>query len=362
MNKTYHYGNLFSTVSGHTPTLQQMISGELAFNLNADDIHMWISDGSQVIDLGSKLGGGGDEETIHSEMVGGAKQFSTLLRLKKVTSADTAEWAAIPANVRERYKLVDADGNNIVLASGVTSAITEDTPSEYIDVYKDSSIVELWIGTQWDEINATTGVITKKQVGDEVTVGGVTHIVEESDFQYLNEAYYAGGWSGTTSGDGQFHIVMIDMRKFIVEAEYASGITWDSTANKVRAVVDYASGDVITAYTSGDYSAAGVANGSESGFTVTADGLKLQHVQEAISALHANVLPISGYSVSGGSEDVFLIENGDTVAKALMKIENAIVTNGNGIGDDGTSVEVNNTGILFKAGSAPIVLLSAGTF
>lgn len=360
-SKKFKYSHLYSVTSGNTPTVGQMIPGEIALNLHSGFTHMWASDGTQVIDLGKKLGGGkGDELTIHSEVIDGERQLSTIIYMKDVTAEFDGSTPAktLPANVKKRYALVNADGENIMLASGVTPSVTADTDSAYIDIYKDSSIVEVYVGTQWDSVNATTGVIDKKQIGDEVTGG---HIVDEKDFQYLNYVYFSGGYSGSTiSGDSEYKMTKVDLTKFLVEKEFASGVTANAEGI-VTGVVDSSSDLIITAWTAGDYDSAGATAATESGLTVGEDGFKLQNIQKAIDAKHANTILISGYSSSAGTEEIFDIQNGDTIAKALMKIENKLESNGTGVAAGG-GIEVNNTGIVFIENGENTVLLGAGTY
>lgn len=358
MNKVYKYSNLYSLSATTSEALEgKMVAGEIALGLKEGDERLWAFDGTNIINLGDALGGLiTDEKTVHKRVIpqgepnAGKKELSTLAFLKDVTATE----ANIPQNVYKRYRLVDANGDNIVTASGDTS--------DYIDVYKDSSIVSVYVGTKFDSVNSTTGVIDKKQVGDEVVDEGVTREVTELDFKYLNYVYFSGGFSGSTSGDSTYYMTMIDLSKFLIEREFASGTTTNADG-VVIGVVDYISGDVITAWTDGDYADAGVADGTASGLTVGEDGFKLQNIQKAIDAKHANVIKMNGYSVSAGTEDLFNITSADTISKAIMKIENKICSNGNGWSPSNpTEIEMNETGILFLEGGPEIVILGSGQY
>ena len=357
MDKKYKYQHLWSMTSGSTPTVAQMLPAELALNLHPQDTHLYTSDGTQIIDLGAKLGGKGDDLTVHSELVNGVKEFSTLLRMKKVTSADTAEWAVIPANVRDRYKLVDANGDNILIESGTTTAFTADSASEYIDIYKESSLQEIYCGTKYDEVDSGTGVVTKYSVGDVVTDPDThqPHTIVEEDFQWLNFVYI--------DSNGDYHMTKINLNDFITEREFASGITWDSQENKVRGTVNPNQNLLITEYTDGSYLAEGTSAVTESGLTVGEDGFNLEYVQDAISALHGNVIKMNGYTsaMTGNDEDLFEIVSGDTVMQAISKIEKKLVSNGSGNAAGG-GVEANNTGIVFVEGSPELTIFSAGEY
>ena len=349
--KTFKYGHLYSTSASTAPANGSMIPGELALGLKSGEEKLWAFDGTNIIDLGSALGGIlADELTVHKKLIpagqpnAGQKVLSTLVYLKDVTATE----ANLPANVKKRYRLVDANGDNIVTESGDTS--------DFIDVYKDSSIVEIYIGTNYDSVNATTGAIDKKQIGD--VVDG--HTIDAKDFQYLNEVYFAGGYSGSTiSGDGEYHMVKIDLTQFLIQPEFESGVTVNANG-VVTGVVDANTDILVTEWTDGDASAAGVSATTQSGLTVGADGFKMQYVQDAINAKHANTIKMNGYT-SGVTEDLFGIVSGDTVMQAVKKIEDKLCSNGTGVAAGG-GVEVNNTGLVFIENDQNIVLLGAGTY
>lgn len=114
------------------------------------------------------------------------------------------------ANVREAYKLVDEDG----VQSGAT-----------IKIYKDQ------------------------------TLSGASFSGQELTLTYI-------------LADGSTTAVSVDMHDLIEQTEFASGVTWDATASKVRGVVD---------------------STSETFLTVGANGFKLAGVQAAIDAASGDV-------------------------------------------------------------------------
>ena len=397
MSKTFKYGHLYSLTSTTAPNGSSMIAGELALGLKSGEEKLWAYDGTNVIDLGKALGGViGDEKTIHREVIAsgadaGKKQFSTLLRMKKITSADTAEWAAIPANVKDRYKLVDVDGNNISY-SGVSS--------EYIDIYKDSSIAEIYLGTEYDTVDSTTGEITKYQIDD--VVDG--HIIVEEDFQFLVYVYQ--------NTSGQYAMTKINLRDFLVENEFESGVTVtngiahgvvDPTTEagrdgnafltvgadgfKVDGIIDEIEKEISDL----DATVSGVTSGNhitliveeldgklvQSGFTFEENDIASQSLLDELSGkavteiassnnsitttastnsdgtveydilTDASKIQMSGYVSS--LDDVFAIVESLSVTDAIQKIED--------------SVEMDDvTGILFYEGSDDTVVLNAGTF
>ena len=360
-NKIYKYSNLYSTSSTTAPNVNSMVAGEIALGFVEGEEKLWAHNGTEVINFGDAIGGFiGDEKTVHKKKITsganiGKKEFSTLLRMKKVTSADTAEWALIPSNVKERFKLVDANGDNIMIESGATPAITADTYSEYIDIYKESSIAEIYVGTKYDEVNSGTGVVTKYNVGDVVEDPDThqPHTIVLEDFQYLIYVYI--------DANGDYNMTKINLNDFITEQEFASGVTFDTVENKVRGQLNAAQDLLVTEWTDGDYTNAGVSALTDSGLTLDEYGFNLENIQDAIDAKHANVIKMNGFA-TGGTEDLFEILSGDTIAKAIMKIDRKVVSNGDGISNDGTSIEMNNTGLIFKDGGADIVWLGAGQY
>lgn len=345
--KSFKYGHLYSTSASTAPANGSMIPGELALGLKSGEEKLWAFDGTNIIDLGSALGGIlADEKTVHKKLIpsgqpnAGQKELSTLIYLKDVTETE----ANLPVNVKKRYRLVDAEGNNVVTESGDTS--------DFIDVYKDSSIVEIYIGTNYDSVNATSGAIDKKQIGD--VVDG--HTIEAKDFQYLNEVYFAGGYSGSTiSGDGEYHMVKIDLTQFLIQPEFESGVTVNANGI-VTGVVDPLSENVVIEWTDNTTSAT-----TADVLTVGEDGFKVDNIQNAINAVrHGNLIDMSGYT-SGVTEDLFGINATDTVSQAVKKIEDKLCSNGTGVAAGG-GVEVNNTGLVFVENDQTIVLLSAGQF
>lgn len=159
--------------------------------------------------------------------------------------------------VKEEYQLTATDGTKL---------------GDTIKIYKDSSIVEIYLGTSGDSVDATTGVITKL----------------DGDKQYLNYVYF--------KADGTYEMTKINISVFITEQEFASGVTFDSTENKVKGVVDQA---------------------SENFLTVGADGFKLAGVQDAINTA------ISGLDATVGSTT---IATGKHVAVEVVEVNGVLTT------------------------------------
>lgn len=117
-----------------------------------------------------------------------------------------------------------------------------------------SSIVEIYVGTSADTINPQTGVIDKK----------------EGKKDWLNIAW--------KSDQGEYSLTKINLNEFILEEEFASGITSDSGTGIVYGVVDKrANNKVYTAY---DASGNPISSGDV--LTVGESGFTTNNVQTAI--------------------------------------------------------------------------------
>lgn len=160
-----------------------------------------------------------------SDLLGDAEKYLTLGALEDAIdsmSADTATYALtevtndVPATVKKRYQLSKTVGSTTTKAG------------EFIDIYKDSSIVSI------DYIN------------------------DPSDAHYQNLEYVYIDASGNTQ------TTYVDMSELVLEAEFASGIT--ITNHVAHGVVDPT---------------------SEAFLTVGANGFKLAGVQSAINTAKA---------------------------------------------------------------------------
>ena len=162
----------------------------------------------------------------------------TNISLSSITPSSTT--------VKEEYSLIGTDGT--VLGTN-------------IKIYKDSSIVEIYLGTSGDSVDATTGVITKL----------------DGDKQYLNYVYL--------KADGTYEMTKINISVFITEQEFASGVTFDSTENKVKGVVDPASEKN---------------SGNTAFLTVGADGFKVNGIkQEIIDRINELDASVTGGATAG---------------------------------------------------------------
>lgn len=169
-------------------------------------------------------------EGIVNNLSTNAKEYS----IKQITEG-------LSANVKEAWGLFDAYNHQ----SGAT-----------INIYKDSAYKEIYLGTADDEINTTTGDITKKK----------------GDKQSLNYAYM--------KADETYDLVKVDVSAFLSEEEFKDGLQVSN--HEVSVKVDTSSEKVSTGE--------GVTSNV---LTVSTDGVKVSNIQNAIdysiSKLDANV-------------------------------------------------------------------------
>jgi len=208
----------------------------------------------------------------------------TNISLSSITPSSTT--------VKEEYQLTATDGTKL---------------GDTIKIYKDSSIVEIYLGTSGDSVDATTGVITKL----------------DGDKQYLNYVYL--------DANGNYQITKVNISVFITEQEFASGVTFDSTENKVKGVVDPTSESFLTVGTDG-FKLSGVQDAigtAISGLDVSDSAVAGQYVSQVsetdgkIAVVRANVSEAVLNNYSKGS-DSGSVASTDTINQAISKLENQI--------------------------------------
>lgn len=133
---------------------------------------------------------GDDVEEVLLELNEKIKQTGNVARTYTVVD-DTANVEDLPTNVLKRYRLQETIGSQSPTLVGAN-----------IDIPKDSSLKEVYLGASTDTINATTGVITKNTV---------------TDPQSMNFAYQLA--------NGTYSLTKIDVSKFLTESEFGDGLS-----------------------------------------------------------------------------------------------------------------------------------------
>jgi hypothetical protein len=210
------------------------------------------------------------------DLVGEVEEGKTVVEMINAVSADAKtysiaaasaeELATLGTNVKEAYKLVDEDSAKA---------------GEWIKIYKDSSISEIYLGSDKDTVDASTGVITKNAVA------------EGKDHQSLNYVYI--------DADGKYNLVSVDVTKFLAESEFKDGLEVNS------------SGEVSVK----------IASDSESFLSVDENGVKISGVQQAIEDAIANLDKVvtDKLNSEAGSDEV---EEGSHVAIKITQVDGVI--------------------------------------
>ncbi len=152
-------------------------------------------------------------------------------KLLKLTDAEVA--ALSEENVKEAYKVVTFQGEE-------TAQTVYRQVGDTVKIYKDSSLKEVYLGSDADTVDPTTGVVTKQQV---------------TDPQSMNFVYQLA--------NGTYSLTKIDVSKFLSETEFADGLQVANAAVSVK--IDLTSAD------------------AENFLSVSSDGVKISGIQNAIN-------------------------------------------------------------------------------
>lgn len=193
------------TSSNKTIILSANTDGGVDFKANVDGETIIIDQetGEMSVANSALIRYEGDDDTIQiSAVQDGVRTVSSPLTISATTPSE--------ANVKEQYNLVGASGNTI----GAT-----------IKIYKDSALLS--VALLHADTTATPQVLPTYNKATDTW----TDIADPTDEnQALCYAY--------EDVSGNTVVAAVPVGAFINEQEFASGITWDSTANKVRGVVD----------------------------------------------------------------------------------------------------------------------------
>ena len=152
----------------------------------------------------------------------------------------------LASNVREQYKLVDADGNAI---SG----------AEVIKIYKDSALVNILIGHVDDRLTNADGE-------GESPDTAITNGTGDAALVYIMQL-----------ADGNYKLAAVNVESFLEESEFADGLQVNSHVVSVKK--DTTSGKVRIA----DAPQSGEDTGLVDVLTVSSEGVKVDNIQDAIN-------------------------------------------------------------------------------
>ena len=234
---------------------------------------------AQYVDVdntGDKFKTGGDKTTLTAQ--------ETLEHLQgeiKAVESAAAKYSidevkdGLEANVAKRYKLTQTI-NGASSQAGVN-----------IDIPKDSSLIEVYLGSSEDTIDAASGNVTKNKVEDPQSMNFVYHLE-----------------------DGKYSLTKIDVSKFLSESEFADGL--NVNGGKVSVKRD---------------------DTSEAFLTVGAAGIKLSGVQDAINTAKEAAQTYTGTSIEAlDSEIAAKTDNGFSYVMTGVTETDGKLTNASYIG------------------------------
>ena len=271
------------TSTNKTVTLTDGSDGGIDLAVNIDNETLIADANTGVISVASAALTQyvGDEDTIHISAVDTTTNTKTISSPLTISATTPTE-----ANVKEQYNLVGASGNTI----GAT-----------IKIYKDSALLS--VALLHADTTATPKVLPTYDKATN-TWTDIAETAQTAENQALCYAY--------EDVSGNTVIAAVPVGSFINEQEFASGITWDSAAGKVKGVVDSTS-EKDSQDTPVDF------------LTVGANGFKISGIKDEIDRQLDAVVEDLDANVSGNSTHVTVgVEEVDGIITAVTVSEDNI--------------------------------------
>lgn len=209
-----------------------------------------------------------------------------------ISAATSAELAKLGTNVQEAYKLVATDGTKL---------------GEFIKIYKDSSLVNLYLGHVDDLLSGTTAQTEESESSVVVPGSGSEALV----------------WI-VQLADGKYKLAAVDVESFLQESEFKDGLQVSN--HEVSVKVDSTS-EVVT---TGESATANV-------LSVSSEGVKVGNIQAAIdykvSTLDATV---GSQTVASGNHVAVEVSEADGKLTAVTVTERDIAS-AQGLADEITA-------------------------
>ena len=180
----------------------------------------------------------------------------------KMVALTPQEIAALSdENVKEAYKVVSYQGDE-------TAQTVYTQVGDTVKIYKDSSLIESYLGSDADTVDASTGVITKYAY--ELISNPTTKVTKEAydAFSTGDKALYQPINSQSLNfvyqlANGTYLLIKVDVSKFLAESEFKDGLEV-SSSGEVSIKVDDNSDEYIS---------------------VSENGLKLTGIKKALDSL-----------------------------------------------------------------------------
>ena len=214
----------------------------------------------------------GSSTSVAVEGTNAAEQIASLATTLKTVQDNASKYkmlaltpqeiaALSDENVKEAYKVVSYQGDE-------TAQTVYTQVGDTVKIYKDSSLIESYLGSDADTVDASTGVVTKYAY--ELISNPTTKVTEEAydtlstdgkalyqpiNSQSLNFVYQLV--------NGTYSLIKVDVSKFLAESEFKDGLEV-SSSGKVSIKVDDNSDEYIS---------------------VSENGLKLTGIKDALNSL-----------------------------------------------------------------------------
>lgn len=214
----------------------------------------------------------GSSTSVAVEGINAADQIASLATTLKTVQDNASKYKMVALTPQEIAALSDEnvkEAYKVVSYQGVETAQTVYTQvGDTVKIYKDSSLIESYLGSDADTVNASTGVVTKYAY--ELISNPTTKVTEEAydalspegkalyqpiNSQSLNFVYQLV--------NGTYSLIKVDVSKFLAESEFKNGLEV-SSSGEVSIKVDDNSDEYIS---------------------VSENGLKLTGIKKALDSL-----------------------------------------------------------------------------
>ena len=214
----------------------------------------------------------GSSTSVAVEGINAADQIASLATTLKTVQDNASKYKMVALtpqeiaalsdeNVKEAYKVVSYQGDE-------TAQTVYTQVGDTVKIYKDSSLIESYLGSDADTVDASTGVITKYAY--ELISNPTTKVTKEAydAFSTEDKALYQPINSQSLNfvyqlANGTYLLVKVDVSKFLVESEFKNGLEV-SSSGEVSIKVDDKSDEYIS---------------------VSENGLKLTGIKDALNSL-----------------------------------------------------------------------------
>lgn len=214
----------------------------------------------------------GSSTSVAVEGINAADQIASLATTLKTVQDNASKYKMVALTPQEIAALSDEnvkEAYKVVSYQGVETAQTVYTQvGDTVKIYKDSSLIESYLGSDADTVNASTGVVTKYAY--ELISNPTTKVTEEAydalstkdkalyqpiNSQSLNFVYQLV--------NGTYSLIKVDVSKFLAESDFKNGLEV-SSSGEVSIKVDDNSDEYIS---------------------VSENGLKLTGIKKALDSL-----------------------------------------------------------------------------